>query len=1461
MSTTAATSLPLTPMQLGMLYHHLRDEQRGLDVLQIVVDLREDVDAGRLRNAWQTVVGRHEMLRAGLERDGGQRASWIFHDSPTVDLQVHDWTGTSESELEARFEAFLQDDRARGFQLDRPPLTRVTLLQFRDERFRCVWTVPHIVLDAGSFVHVLDEVWRVYHALGEGVDAPMRPVRPYSEYLLWSAQHEVDGAQDFWRPLLEGYTTPIDVAAGGSVDGGTLELRRELPAGLTARLSEVAAANNVRLSTMVLAGWSLVLGKLSGEDDVVFGQTRAGRPGTVEGADEMVGLFINTVPTRARLPAEGSVRDLLTEIRKQQVDVRPFEHTPLPDIQSWSDLPRNTPLFQSIVVFDRETLATRLRALGGAWETRDAQLRERLGSELTVHVYGEDPMQLVAVADARRFSADRVRAMLGALEAVLHQMAERPDASVGDLSLLPAALRDEVLHRWNDTEHPLPAQRTVHGQFRERVSSAEARPALRDGSVALSYRELDQRSNSLARYLVGLGVEPGTLVGLVAERSVEAIVGMMGILKAGGAYVPLDPGFPQDRLAFMIEDSGVEILLSSRARLADLPEHGARIVHLDADGRAFREDDAPLELRGGPEDLAYVMYTSGSTGRPKGVAVEHRNVTAFFTAMDQHLGTDPGVWLSVTTLSFDISVLELLWTLTRGFEVVLYDDERSAPAPVETPSKASAKSTRSIDFSLFYFSADEGADPGQKYQLLMEGARFADRNGFKAVWTPERHFHAFGGLYPNPAVTGAAVAAITEHVEIRSGSVVLPLHHPARVAEEWAVVDNISGGRVGVSFASGWQSDDFCLRPDNYEDRKEYLYEAIETVRKLWRGETLQFPGPKGDVAVRTLPRPIQDELPIWVTTAGSVESFESAGKIGANILTHLLGQSVEDITEKIQVYREAREKAGHEGPGTVSLMLHTFVGGDDADVRERVREPMKAYLKTAVGLMKNFHQAWEIYKDRSRQKDRAEGGFGSLSDEDMDSLLDFAFERYYETSGLFGSVDRCMERIEQLREAGVDDIACLVDFGVDTATTLAHLDQLAELRTRVKQLETESGSAEDGLPVGFAAQVKSAGVTHLQATPSRMRMFLADPEAKEALGRLQAVLVGGEAFPGPMADELLRAGPNRLLNVYGPTETTIWSSIREVQPEDAEEAVVPIGRPLANERLYVVDGNANPVPPGVPGELWIGGAGVVRGYLDRPELTADRFLPDPFLPDSDARVYRTGDLVRQRDDGVVDFMGRIDHQVKIRGHRIELGEIDAVLVGHSGVESAVTVVQERGPSDVRLVSYYVPTRPGDASEDELREQLARSLPDVMVPSMLVPIDEMPMTPNGKVDRKALPEPSAARAGSRPAAPAATPRNELERRIAAIWMEELGVQNLSIDENFFDAGGHSLLAVQVQSRLQTELERRIPLTDLFRFSTVRGLAEHLGADEKESAAEQGLDRAAMRRRARGGRPSSGGTTS
>ena len=322
------------------------------------------------------------------------------------------------------------------------------------------------------------------------------------------------------------------------------------------------------------------------------------------------------------------------------------------------------------------------------------------------------------------------------------------------------------------------------------------------------------------------------------------------------------------------------------------------------------------------EDLAYVIYTSGSTGRPKGVMVEHRNVINFFAAMDEVIGHDPpGVWLAVTSLSFDISILELLWTLTRGFQVVVRGDSRQGV--VEAPGRSVAGSRPT--FSLFYFASAE-ADGDVGYRLLMDGARFADRNGFEAIWTPERHFHAFGGIYPNPAITGAAIAAITERVAIRAGSVVLPLHSPITVTEDWSVVDNLSNGRVGMAMASGWQPNDFVLNPDVYADSKSRLVENIQLVRRLWAGEHVAFAGPKGDVDVQTLPRPVQDQVPLWLTTAGSAESFELAGRLGCNLLTHLLGQSIEQLTAKIASYRAARQAAGHSGEGRVTLMVHTYL-------------------------------------------------------------------------------------------------------------------------------------------------------------------------------------------------------------------------------------------------------------------------------------------------------------------------------------------------------------------------------------------------------------------------------------------------------------------------------------------------------------------------------------------------------
>ncbi|MBT0772355.1 LLM class flavin-dependent oxidoreductase [Kineosporia sp. J2-2] len=345
-----------------------------------------------------------------------------------------------------------------------------------------------------------------------------------------------------------------------------------------------------------------------------------------------------------------------------------------------------------------------------------------------------------------------------------------------------------------------------------------------------------------------------------------------------------------------------------------------------------------------------------------------------------------------------------------------------------------------MDFSLFYFANDSQAVTEDRYGLLMDGARFADRNGFEAVWTPERHFHPFGGLYPNPAVTSAAVAAITERVKIRAGSLVSPLHHPLRVAEDWSVIDNLSGGRVGVSFASGWHATDFVLRPEAYPDRRAIMLEQIEQVRRLWRGEQLDLPDGAGRTSrVGIFPPPVQRQLPIWVTSAGGIETFRNAGRLGAGLLTHLLGQEVDDLAVKIAAYRQAvRERPDADGwPGHVVVMVHTYLHEDGREAREAVREPLSDYLRGSLHLLLG---AGLNGRTTAPQE---------LSPEDTEFIVARSFDRYFDDGGLLGTPDSAQRVVDRFRGIDVDEIACLLDFGLAPKTVMEGLPLLAALAGR----------------------------------------------------------------------------------------------------------------------------------------------------------------------------------------------------------------------------------------------------------------------------------------------------------------------------------------------------------------------------------------------------------------------------
>ncbi|HSU54720.1 MAG TPA: MupA/Atu3671 family FMN-dependent luciferase-like monooxygenase, partial [Candidatus Dormibacteraeota bacterium] len=870
-----------------------------------------------------------------------------------------------------------------------------------------------------------------------------------------------------------------------------------------------------------------------------------------------------------------------------------------------------------------------------------------------------------------------------------------------------------------------------------------------------------------------------------------------------------------------LEDSETPLVITHSSLLGLLPSTTAKTVSVDEvhEENGATQSAPTIAPRVAPENLAYMIYTSGSTGKPKGVMVTHGNVVNFFDGMDAAVGPEEGgVWLAVTSISFDISVLELFWTLARGFKVVLQPREERARKKARTP----AGSSKPFDFSLFYFASDESSAASHKYRLLLDGARMADENGFAAIWTPERHFHAFGGLYPNPAVTSAALASITRRIQIRAGSVVLPLHDPIRVAEEWSVVDNLSNGRVAISFATGWQPNDFILAPDCYSRRKEVMLEKLDIVRRLWRGETVWFRGPKGEqLPIKILPQPIQTELPIWLTASGHPDTFKLAGELGANVLTHLLGQNVEELKQKLALYQDAWKSNGHTGEGHVTLMLHTFLGRDMAQVKETVREPFTRYLRSSIDLIKNDPWAFTTFK-KPANGHNGNGHNGQFSEEELDVMSAHAFERYFETSGLFGTKERCLEIVEQLRSLGINEIACLIDFGVDTDAALSALHDLNEVRMISQAAPAQNANLLD---YSIPSQIARHKVTHMQCTPSLAAMLLEDAAGLPALRSLEKLLLGGEALPRSLVERL--EIPGQIINMYGPTETTIWSATQVVARSEKE---ITIGRPIANTETYIVDKFLQPVPAGVPGELLLGGYGVARGYFKRPELTAEKFIPNPFANGAPlrSRLYRTGDLARYLGDGRIEFLGRLDHQVKLRGFRIELGEIESLLCRHPSVRECVAIVREDVPGDKRLAAYLVPALDATLDQQALRAYAREKLPDYMVPSAFVTLSALPLTPNGKIDRKALPAPTSVSAKTQDG-----PKSPLEQRVAEIWRELLGNVEFGLNDNFFELGGNSLLGTRLIVRLREDLKTELPLKLAFEFPTIQLLASALENTRKE----------------------------
>ncbi|MEW5930137.1 MAG: amino acid adenylation domain-containing protein, partial [Gemmatimonadota bacterium] len=1041
---------PLSPVQEGMVFHDLYAPESGTYVSQYVFTLRGAVDAEVLRRAWEHVLDGCAALRTVFVWEGMAKPVQAVVSRAHLPWEVLDWRDAPAAGRRERMRAYLEAQRVRGFDLLRAPLMRVALVWTGEEEAELVWSHHHLLLDGWSISLVLQDVLTCYDALLRG-DAPALPRRRrYRDYIAWLLRQDLGAAEAYWRSSLEGFTTPTPLPTGGPGDVAAGEPPREggaerlLSASATAALQGFAKQHRVTANTLVQGAWALLLSRYAGEDDVVFGAVVTGRPPELPGMEQMIGLFINTLPVRARVDPDAPVDGWLQRLQQQQRDARSYEYSPLSDVQRWSGVGGGRPLFETLVAFENHPVEEMAGAGERAFVVEGWARMGRSHYPLELMVLPGEQLRLRVEYDAGRIEAPAAERLASHLETVLEGMVAGPRRRLSALSLLRGEERAQVLHAWNATAADYPPA-CLHELVAAQAERTPGAVAVVFEGEALTYAELEARANRLAHHLAGLGVRPETRVGVCAERSAELVVALLGTLKAGGAYVPLDPSYPAERLAYMLADSGVPVLLTQERLLDRLPEHGARVVCLDRDAACPAGGSAaPPVLRPDPDALAYVIYTSGSTGRPKGAMNAHRGIVNRLLWMQERYGLGAGdVVLQKTPFSFDVSVWEFFWPLLAGARLVL-------------------------------------------------------------------------------------------------------------------------------------------ARPEGHRD-PAYLSELIE-------------------------------------------------------------------------------------------------------------------------------------------------------------------------------------------REA----------------------------------------------------------VTTLHFVPPMLQAFLEAGEPARC-GTLRRVMCSGEALPYALTERFREALPGvELHNLYGPTEAAV--DVTHWAAEPRARRVVPIGRPVANTRLYVLDAAGEPAPVGVPGELFLGGVQVGRGYLGRPELTAEKFVPDPFGGEAGARLYRTGDRVRWSAEGEVEYLGRIDFQVKVRGFRIEPGEIEAALLGQDGVGEAVVLVREDAPGDRRLVGYVVPWEGAELSAETLRARLLERLPEYMVPGAFVALERLPLGPNGKTDRRALPAPHWNGAGH------VAPRTATEEVLAGIWAGVLGVERVGVEESFFELGGHSLLGMQVVSRVRDAFGAEVPLRALFEAPTVAALAGRIEALRGAAAA-------------------------
>ena len=674
----------LSPMQQGMLFHTIYAPDSGIYFEQRSCLLTGQLNTANFQQAWIQIIARYPILRTAFYWEDLEKPLQVVFNDAELPWIESDWSNLTELEQEVKLADWLKSDRVNGFVLSRAPLMRCALFKLDRDKYRFIWSHHHILMDGWCNGILLQEVLAIYKGLEKKENIYLEPPQLYRNYIVWLQEKETDKAKEYWQNSLSGFIESTSLSTGNKnvLNYETKDAWISLSPEVTEQINTFASKYRITLNTVIQGAWALLLSRYCDRSDVLFGATVSGRPADLRGVESIVGLFINTLPVRVKLTPDRNLIDWLEEIQQQQIVREEYSYSSLVDIQKWSEISSEQSLFDSLVIFENYpiSLSDFLQNSNTEFNISDLQGFEKTNYPLTLYIIPGEKLSFKFSYNTNYFSSKEIEQIGDRLVLLLNNFLKSPIQKLTNISIISKPELDKLFNSNNIVNYP---QNLLIPQLFETTTAKVSKDniALISYSKSFTYAELNDRVNQLAHYLIVLGINNNSLVGILLDRDSDLIISLLAVLKTGAAYIPLDPNYPQERIDYIISDANISFLITKDNSVL-VSNNNIAIINLKrSQDEIQKQSKENLNIDIQPQDLAYVIYTSGSTGKPKGVVVQHSSLLNFLYSMKEQLSiTEADKLLAITTISFDIAALEIYLPLTTGATVVLADKETTINA-------------------------------------------------------------------------------------------------------------------------------------------------------------------------------------------------------------------------------------------------------------------------------------------------------------------------------------------------------------------------------------------------------------------------------------------------------------------------------------------------------------------------------------------------------------------------------------------------------------------------------------------------------------------------------------------------------------------------------------------------------------------------------------------------------------